>query len=277
MKDLARFREFQHIPSAVLAYAIHLDGEPVQTLNAGQLLHIASAYKVIVAIAIAETVAEGVYNWQDSHTIHTSMRVPDSPMLDEMPDGASFTIDQLMQAMIAVSDNTATNILQHIAGQERLHKTMVNIGLSSSAQLPQDLNEYYRLAHIGVEATQAIAALSTANDLVACYEHLFLKHRLAPVIHQHLLTILQSEDKQQEKRWQEGIVCYRKSGYLEIPPFYAMSMAGALTSDHHRMTFAFVLNLDEGDQATVENALQIFQQQLKLSLNELSQNLYEME
>lgn len=276
MRNAIGFQQLQQTSGTTIGYAVRMNGQLEQSLQADQLMHIASAYKVIVAIAIAQAIAEAVCDWGDDHTIEADGRIPDSPFMDEIRDGMSVTIDRLMHAMIAVSDNTATAMLQNILGEARL-MTIVNRLELSSIQIPYDLQEYHRLAQVNVEVTQPIAALANPNDLVACYDYLLRDSMLPPSIHEHLMTILQAEDKHQGKSWPDGITCYRKSGYLEIPPFYAMSMAGALVSAHHRITFAFVINLDQPDEAKANHTLRLFQQDLKTALNELSAALYLME
>lgn len=77
--------------------------------------------------------------------------------------------------------------------------------------------------------------------------------------------------------WGAGITCYRKSGYLEIPPFYGMSLAGMLRSAHHRFTFAFVLNFEQPDEKTAESNLLAFQSSLKAILHHLDDALVALE
>lgn len=265
---------FQHIYDGLacfnqdIAFQLELDGQVISHFRADAQLHIASAYKTIVAVACTHAIGQKRFDWATSLLLTPQERVPDSPITDVRRDGEKMTVAELMHAMIAVSDNTATQLLQSHLGQEALSDVLQAYGLRQT-QVPHNLHLYHKLAEQGVAATHSIAALSTAHDLVQCYDLALEDPQLPAPDRARFWRIMQAEDRHQQKTWGDGITCFRKSGFLEIAPFYAMSLAGMLVSPHHRFTFAFINNFEQNDPQEAESKLIAFQQCLKQILNQL--------
>lgn len=255
-----------------VTFQILLDGYEVTSAQPNKKGHIASAYKFFVALACAQAISQGRFKWTTCLPIDATARVPASPITDTLPDGAEMTIFDLTQAMIAVSDNTATEVLQKFIGRTALQAVLNEYGLNST-QLPASLPRYFSLAQQGVAATEPVAAISTAADLVRAYEFAYSRDELLAANGETFWRMMRTEDQQQNKVWGKDIICYRKSGYLEIPPFYGMTLAGMLRSAHHCMTFAFVYNFEQPDEKTAESNLLTFQSSLKAILHHLDNAL----
>jgi hypothetical protein len=274
--------DFQHIHDKLacfnqdVAFQVNLDSQVMSKFQAEVQMHIASAYKVLVAVACTQAIAENRFEWSTPLLLTSQERVPDSPITDSHPDGETMTIAELMHAMIAVSDNTATEMLQSYLGLQAFTSVLQAYQLSQT-QVPPSLRHYHELAEQGVAATHSIAALSSAGDLVRCYECALEDSRFPSSESIRFRETMRAEDKQQQKVWGESIICYRKSGYLEIAPFYAMALAGKLVSPQHHFTFAFIYNTEQKNHKEAELKLIAFQRSLKQILNQLNAYLVDLE
>jgi beta-lactamase class A len=257
-------------------FLITLDGIELVSAQSNQRGHIASAYKFFVALACARAINQKQFKWTTYLPIRGADRLPASPITDGLSDDTEMTVFELMRAMMAVSDNTATEVLQKLVGIRALEAILKEYKLSRT-QLPSSLAYYYSLAQQGVGVTEPVAAISTAADLVQAYELTLAREDLLTANRETFWSIMQAEDRQQKKVWGADITCYRKSGYLEIPPFYAMTLAGMMRSPHHRFTFAFLYNFEQPDERRSETNLLAFQNNLRAILHYLRDALVSME
>ena len=78
-----------------------------------------SVVKVPIAMAVLKMVDDGKLKLDDKIKIEKSELVPDSmhsPIKDKNPEGTEMTVDELIKAAVSVSDGTAADVLQRVAG-----------------------------------------------------------------------------------------------------------------------------------------------------------------
>lgn len=93
-------------------------------LNADEPLAIGSAFKLWVLAALADTIAAGDAAWTDPLAIRDEFKSLPSGVMQNYPEGKTFTLREYAEKMIAISDNTATDHLIHRLGRDRCEKAM---------------------------------------------------------------------------------------------------------------------------------------------------------
>lgn len=91
---------------------------------------IGSIVKLWVLGAVVDAVAAGSISWDDRLTIDAQVRSLPSGELQDRPDGATVTVREAAEKMIAISDNTATDALIRSVGRDAVEAAMVATGHS---------------------------------------------------------------------------------------------------------------------------------------------------
>ncbi len=95
--------------------------ETGQVVGVGQNERFAmqSVVKVPIAMAVLKMVDDGKLKLDERIKIEKNELVPDSmhsPIKDKNPEGTEMTVDELIKAAVSVSDGTAADVLQRVAG-----------------------------------------------------------------------------------------------------------------------------------------------------------------
>lgn len=90
----------------------------------------ASTIKVFILQALLEEVAAGRVRLEDERRVHASDMVTGSGVLKALTPGRAYPLVDLATLMIAISDNTATNVLIDLLGIERVRATIARHGWS---------------------------------------------------------------------------------------------------------------------------------------------------
>ena len=114
-------------------------GVTILDLNSGQklLLHAdevfpqASSIKIAVLAELYRQAQSGKLKLNDVYTVQSSDLVPDSDIMGGLTPGVTrITLRDLATLMVAVSDNSATNVLIDRAGMENVNSLMSSLGLA---------------------------------------------------------------------------------------------------------------------------------------------------
>jgi len=123
-------REF---PGTIGISATNLDTGETVGVNAGMRFPTASLIKVAVMVEVYHQIAEGQLSRDTSVTLRTSDKAGDETVpLNMLHDGVSLTVADLLNLMIAYSDNTATNLLVRRVGTANVDRRMVSYGLTET-------------------------------------------------------------------------------------------------------------------------------------------------
>jgi hypothetical protein len=92
---------------------------PVHQVASSAARPLASMFKLFVLGALARQVAAGRVSWDQELTVTDAVRSAGSGpgSLDEVPAGTRVPVRQAAAKMIAISDNTATDMLMHLVGR----------------------------------------------------------------------------------------------------------------------------------------------------------------
>jgi beta-lactamase class A len=111
--------ELAALPGTVTAYFGPLDaGPPRLSHNPDVQNALGSTMKLYLLAQLGREVAQGKRAWSDVAALST--RSFPSGMMQDWPEGAPVTLHKLASLMISISDNTATDILTRVLGQEAI-------------------------------------------------------------------------------------------------------------------------------------------------------------
>lgn len=119
-------------PANVWIYAKNLDSGAVYTLNGEERVRTASTIKLPVMIEVFAQVAEGKARFTDTITLRDADKVSGSGVVRELSDGVTLPVRDLVNLMIVVSDNTATNLILEKFGGDAVNARMESLGLQNT-------------------------------------------------------------------------------------------------------------------------------------------------
>jgi beta-lactamase class A len=184
-----------------------------------------------------------------------------------------------MEAMITRSDNTATDMLFHLAGADKVRKFIASAGLKQTLvpDSTRALTGYlfgapnYRTltfeellqvvqnpqAHPFLNDVETLA--SSADDFVSYYSRAlqgeFFKHKETLHEFRRILTLC---DFIYLIPLPLGVSAYAKSGNADTPNFHARSFAGGMFVAGHWVYFAFIINWYDSSQEDPETVEKFF-------------------
>jgi beta-lactamase class A len=119
-----------------------ITGSSSYILNAGKTMRSASLIKLPLLTCALEKVARGELDLEQRHILKTDEVAGGAGILHTLQDGLPLTLYDLLTFMIIVSDNTATNMVIDLCGQDAINAYMQNLGLTQTKligklQLPE--------------------------------------------------------------------------------------------------------------------------------------------
>ena len=105
---------------------------PPIDINATRPGWAASVIKIPVMIEVMRQVDSGEINLDDELVVDHRFTLEDFDPISRMPEGTKVPIDKLLELMIVVSDNEATNMLASHVGVQRMNETMQELGASKT-------------------------------------------------------------------------------------------------------------------------------------------------
>jgi len=98
--------------------------------NAGASMPAASTIKVPVMVEVFRQLELGRFDLTRRMTLLGSDKDFGSGDLCDAPSGSTYSVNDLLEKMIDISDNTATNMLIRLVGRRNINATMTNLGLA---------------------------------------------------------------------------------------------------------------------------------------------------
>lgn len=116
--------------AALLAATVDERGtcRPIHERNADAQVPIGSLFKLYVLGALADAVAAGDLAWEQELTLRAADRSIGVGGLADRPDGARVTVREVAELMIAMSDNTATDLLMRTVGRVAVERALIDYG-----------------------------------------------------------------------------------------------------------------------------------------------------
>lgn len=125
---IARLEEHGSLELAVM----EIEGgrcEPVVTAGSGEPAPVASAIKLYVLAAVADAVEAGEFDWDTDVTISEDLKSVPTGVLQNEEEGATFSVREVAETMIAFSDNTGTDHLIDLVGREAVEQALADHGM----------------------------------------------------------------------------------------------------------------------------------------------------
>jgi len=97
--------------------------------NAGASMPAASTIKVPVMVTVFRALADGQFDLEHRVTLLARDKDWGSGELCDAPVGSTYSVSLLLEKMIGISDNTATNMLIRLVGLHAINDTMLQLGL----------------------------------------------------------------------------------------------------------------------------------------------------
>jgi len=145
----------------------------------------ASLIKVFILAEAMDEVNAGNYKLEDEYKIKGSDIVEGSPALQNKPAGTKISFGTLLEKMITVNDNTATNMLIDILGMDTINEYIQAKGYEDTV-LSRKMME--------VEAQKAGKENYTSvNDLVNIFERLYNNKCVSAEYDKKMLQLLKQQ------------------------------------------------------------------------------------
>ena len=109
--------------------------------NAAQRFVAASTIKIAIMIELYRQIDAGQHTLDERHLMRAADRANGSGVMLHLHEGMEFTLNDLCYLMMSISDNTATNMLMDIVGQDRVNAAMRALGVTESV-LGRKMGQY---------------------------------------------------------------------------------------------------------------------------------------
>src|SRR5438309_3545460 len=119
----------------VSIYAKNLETGATYSLNGDDRVPTASTIKLAIMVEVFARVAEGRAKWSDQIVLTKEKKQPGSGVLNELAEDTRLTLRDAVNLTIAVSDNTAANLLLDILTTDAVNARMDSIGLTNTRSL----------------------------------------------------------------------------------------------------------------------------------------------
>lgn len=150
----------------------------------------------------------GEMNFQEEFILRDEDKMPSCGALNRLHSGLRLTAEDLINLMIILSDNTATNLLFDRLGLENVNLEMARLGLSGLSRCRRKLFDA-ELSRQGIENEV------TARDMGSLLESMLKEELISPAASREMLDILLSQrlnGKMPFYLHSHGIRCAHKTG-----------------------------------------------------------------
>lgn len=124
VRNLAR-----HVPGAIALDVLDLSTGYNAGFNAAKSMPAASTIKVPVMVEVFTQLEAGRFDLQHRVTLEAADKDFGSGELADAPVGTTYPVSVLVEKMIDISDNTATNMLIRLVGRRNINRKMTELGL----------------------------------------------------------------------------------------------------------------------------------------------------
>ncbi len=194
-------------------------GYAVRNLETGERLErlgdstfqTASLIKVPILVTVFDLVEQGMLSLDDRLTVLRIDKVPGSGILQHMHDGMGITVRDAAWLMIALSDNTATNLLLDRIIIRRVWEKMEALGLPHSKVHSKS---FLRISSAAMDSSAKYGlGVTTPNEMATLFELLAQGRAVSPAADSAMIAILlDNQDDQMMQRLAGGARAASKTG-----------------------------------------------------------------
>jgi beta-lactamase class A len=118
-----------HVPAAIALDVLDLDTGYATGFNAAKSMPAASTIKLPVMVEVFAQLQSGRFDLPRRVTLEPGDKDYGSGVLCDAPAGTTYAVSDLLEKMIDISDNTATNMLIRLVGRRNINRGMAELGL----------------------------------------------------------------------------------------------------------------------------------------------------
>lgn len=206
----ASINDADHSLDGVLGVAIlDLGGKRQFLLHGDEVFAQASTIKIAVLAELYRQAQAGKLRLTDLYTVQAADLVPDSDIMGGLTPGVTrITLRDLATMMVAVSDNSATNVLIDRVGMENVNALMDSLGLTHT-RLRRKMMDLKA-------ASEGRENISTPAEMMALLEDLYRGKVLNKEMTGDFFTVLSTHKESFIPRdLPEGVKIANKPGELE--------------------------------------------------------------
>jgi beta-lactamase class A len=184
------------------------NGEQI-LINPDEVMPQASAIKIAVLLELYKQGQEGNLKLMDEYVVQQKDLVPDSDIFGGLTPGVTkLTLRDLATIMMAVSDNSATNVLIDRLGMDNINQTLRSLGLKHT-QLRRKMLDL-KAAKEGKENVATAREMATLLRLIL--DGKVLKH---PIVGDFWTLLRTPKDSHMREAVPAEVVVASKHGWLE--------------------------------------------------------------
>lgn len=131
----------QGFAGKVSLYAKNLDTGASYGLMADEPVRTASTIKLAIMVECFAEAAEGKLKWTEPLTVTADEKVSGSGLVQDFSNGDQLPIRDMVDLMIVVSDNTATNLILNRIGGNAVNARMAQLGLQQTRVMRKILGD----------------------------------------------------------------------------------------------------------------------------------------
>ncbi len=215
----------QSAPGKVSLYAKNLDTGASFGIMPDDPVRTASTIKLAIMIECFAEAAEGKLKMTEPIEITDEEKVSGSGILQELSAGDKLPLRDVMDVMIVLSDNTATNLILNRIGGNAVNARMATLGLTQTRSMRKILGDGNKLKATvtGVsdegakpENKQWGIGRSSPHEMVSLLEKIYRRELVSQTASDEMLAILKHQrDREGLGRDMKEVEIASKSGALE--------------------------------------------------------------
>ncbi len=240
--------KIQGFAGRVSLYAKNLDSGATYALRADEPVRTASTIKLAIMVECFAEAAEGKLNLSEPLTLTQGEKVSGSGILEDLSDGDRLPIRDMIDLMIVLSDNTATNLILNRIGGNAVNARMAQLGLQQTRVMRKILGDRNDLKPVPSGITDEGAkpenkkwgiGRSSPHEMVIILEKLYRGELVSKDASQEMIAILKKQrDQDGMGRDMKDVDIAHKSGALDA----LRSDVGIIYSKHGAIAMAITVD-----------------------------------
>src|SRR6266545_4064797 len=185
--EIAQFR------GKVSLFAKSLDTGMVYELGGNDRVPTASTIKIAIMVEAFARVAEGKAKWTDELILTKEKKVGGSGILPEFADGLHLTFRDGVMLMMALSDNTATNLVIDVLTADAVNARMESLGLKETRLMRRVFGGGESVEGKKEENKRFGLGRTTPHEMVTLLEKLERGEVISPAASKEMLELMKRE------------------------------------------------------------------------------------
>ncbi len=215
----------QNVPGYVTLYAKTLNNRAEYGIDADRPVRTASTIKLAILVECFAEAGEGKLDLNEPIELSEGEKVSGSGILQELTSGTRLPLRDVLDLMIVLSDNTATNLVLNRIGGDAVNARMASFGLTQTRVMRKILGDGNKLKPVptGITAEGAKPenkrwgiGRSSPHEMVMLLERMYRGELVSKAASEQMLEILKRQrDRNGIGRDMQDVEIASKSGALD--------------------------------------------------------------